>query len=264
MSFTDQESPLTARRIAVTLGGFAFFLFIGLAFQSGVGEGLRNLFHRSATVEQAEAELDRDPRTRSMAAAFKRHYPDEYNQFLRRIVAAANQRGQLAARREAFAFMQQFALSKVPHIVNAPETEVNRLGRAIVALSAALKDADVGLCARFQMNGLEAEDQIPESVVPAMMRVNIEQFRAARRGEDGNRVVRGPLSEADADAWFARLEAIDARIAEGVANDSLVGATPQQQCDAGLAIYQAAMDLPSAQSANVVAELLRGAAELEN
>ena len=264
MSYTDQESPFTPRRMASALGGIVVVILV-IALRSGSGDNgkgvLDSLINRSATVEQAEAELDRDPRTRSMAAAFKRHYPAEYDQFLQRVVAAANQRGQLAARREAFSFMERFVLSKVPHIANAPEAEVNRLGRASLALSEALRDADVQLCARFQMDGLNADDQIPPSVIPAMMRVNVEQFRAARRGEDAKGAGRGPLSQADAAAFLARLEAIDAEIAEKVADESLVRATPQQQCDAGLAIYQAALDLPPAQSANVIAELLRGAAE---
>ncbi|WP_114953807.1 hypothetical protein [Sphingosinicella terrae] len=263
MSYTDQESPFTARRMAAALGGIVIMFVIGLALRAGSsndGDGtFQSLQRRSTTVERAEAELARDGRSREMMAAFKANYPQEYDQFLRRVVDAVNRRGSAAARQEAFTFMETFVRSKVPHIAEAPDADVNRLGDALVDFSAALREADISLCARFQMGGLTAMDRLPESALPAMSRLNVAQFRAARQAENGRRVPRTALSDADAEAWFARIETIDPESARRIADDRLPAATPQQQCDAGLAIYQAAMELPPTRSANVVAELIRQA-----
>lgn len=258
MSFTQEKSTWSARRILGVVGGFLIVLVVGAGVRGGVdglfGDGLSS---GTATPERVGRALDAEPGLQNMMATFRTLYPAEYQELLRRLSDTVNAQGEQAASREAFFYMRRFMTSKANAIVSAPTADMRRLSAALLDLHQTLRRSSVQACAQFVMRGFAPGQQPPREAMEALGRANVAQLQAARNAEAGGRVERPSLTDEDADAWFRRLQTIDPGSAALIAGNRLEGADHQAQCNAGVAIYQATVDLPPEQSANVTAELIR-------
>ena len=215
---------------------------------------------RQTTSQDIAREIAGDADTAPLVAAFQAHYPREYEAMLARLAAVRNDRGEGAAAREAAQQMRAFMLTKVSAMAQAPATDLREIGNAITTTITELQRRDVNLCAQFVTRGFTPGQQIPDGPKQALVRVAALQLQAARHAEDGQRVNRTALSEADGEVWFRRISTIAPDLAPMINDGSIERATITRQCQAGLAIYQAATQLPEETAANVVAHLLRESA----
>ena len=263
MSYIDEESSLSPRRVVAGIGGVVVLFLVSMGIRAGSASegGLlpQGVFGRTVTAEQIAAELEREPQLRRMTAAFRAHYPREFEDLLGRLADTANARGQQAANSEAFFFMQRFMTAKAEFIARAPSADLRRLAATTLDLLQTLQRADLVLCGRVVMEGFRPGEQPPPQAVRPLMQLVTLQLRAARTAEDGDSVDRGPLSDADGSAWFERLRQIDPASATLIDSNRLDAATAPQKCAAGISIYRATLDLPQEQSANVMAQLVRDA-----
>ena len=139
MSFIDQESPFTFRRILAGIGGIVLVIVISSGFRGAVESVIRP----RATPESLVAELESQPEIRDMMMAFRMHYPEEHQLLLERVATSFNEDGVAAASRTAFAYMENFIESKLPHIANAPSSDLQRMAAGTADLYGALRNADV-------------------------------------------------------------------------------------------------------------------------
>ena len=260
-SFTEEESFFTPRKLLIGLSGFVLVIVLAIATPfalENAGKGFENSpFSRKATPEMLEAELGTNPQFRGTVTAFRTHYPQEYQAFLRRVADTANRQGRAAAERESFYFMRGFMTSKADAMASAPEADLRQLGDALLELMKSLQRSDVALCGRVIVSGFSPGQIPPPEVLTHINRINMLQIRAARHGEDRGRVTRGELGDADARAWVAQMQKIDPASAELIQSGTIERGSPDAQCRAGVVIYQAANALPPAPSANVTAHLVR-------
>lgn len=207
-----------------------------------------------------EAALDGNPDIRLTIAALRADYPHDYRALIERLAARAQGGGdRQALDREAAAFMADFMAAKAGFVAGAPDAQLREVAIAYAGLIRMLRDRDPDLCARFVTNGMPEGAPPPRSVTVRLDRISALRIRAARAGESGGRPPRAGLSPEDRRAWFARLARNDAASAALLAAGTIDRAPPLAQCKAGLALYQAAAELPAAQSANVMAGLSGGA-----
>jgi hypothetical protein len=209
------------------------------------------------------AEVDRYFReSRDFGATFNalhEAYPDDYSALINRIVEAAAGGTPAAAQREGFLFMRRLTSAHGAALARAPDEDLRALGTAYQAFTEALQGYSIPLCAQFTMTGFSPGLVLPPDLVRRMDTVNALQIRAMRRGEDAP-----PRAAMDADAqrlWVERLWAIDPDSAAALNNPA--NATPEQQCQAGIALYRAANDLPAHVSASVLATLFQASLRLQ-
>lgn len=157
--------------------------------------------------------------------------------------------------------MRNFMVSKTDALINAPDAELVRLGRANYALVRALRDSDVGLCAVYVSRGFGEGVRPPPAAVERLGELSRLQIRAARAGETAKRPPRPPLSEEEYAAWLAAMESADPVLARMISDGSIERAPPERQCAAGIVLYRAAAELPEALSASVNAHLFRASLE---
>jgi hypothetical protein len=96
----------------------------------------------------------------------------------------------------------------------------------------------------------------------AMVHVNALQIHAMRRAEGSPAPARGPLAQPDAVAFTAAV-ARENPAAVPLLQDQakLNGASDQDKCAVGVAIYDAVASLPEPQAANLIAFLIVNAAK---
>lgn len=219
------------------------------------------LLDRSRTPDGIAAALDGNPDIRQTIAALRTHYPGEYRALIERLAARAQAgAGQPALDREATLFMQAFMATKTGAIASAPEARLRDIAHAYVELIRTLGARDPETCARFVAGRMPEGAEPPRAVTVRLDRISALRIRAAREGERGRRPPRAGPSEADRNAWLARMTRIDPASAALLAGRALEHAPPAAQCRTGLLLYRAAAELPPGQAGNVIAGLLAGAA----
>lgn len=206
------------------------------------------------------AALDDNPDIRQTIAALRAHYPGEHRALVERLAQRSrNGDDQPALDREAAAFLRDFMAAKAGLIASAPDAQLRDIAIAYAELMRLLRARDTDLCARFVTNRMPERARPPRIVTVRLDRIAALRIGAARAGESGAWPPRSGIGLEDRRAWFARIREIDAASAALLADGPIERASPAQQCGAGLALYQAAAELPPAQSANVMAGLLGGA-----
>jgi hypothetical protein len=148
-------------------------------------------------------------------------------------------------------------ITKVDAIVSAPDAELRAGAAADLAAAQSLQRSDVALCAAFMGDGLPPGSRPSAEAMALIDHAAALRLRAAHAGE----ALRMPRisSVAASRAWMTRLAANDAASAALISSRRIEGSPPEQQCRAGIALYQAALDLPPAQGGEVIANLFRSA-----
>jgi len=209
------------------------------------------------TEEQLRQVLESQPEFRGTYTAFREEFPQDYQAFLTRMTATANAQGAAAAGVAAFHFMRRFMGSRVEDIAAAPDADLDRLADANVSLSRALRGYSVPLCAQFVMSGFSPGVRLSPEILARLDAANTIQLHAAAHAIRGPRVARGPLSPDLAGLWIRRMWALDPASAALLTEGRMETATPAEQCNAGIMIYQAAAELPAEQGGLVTAHLVR-------
>jgi len=247
----QEESSSKLTRYLVGIGAAILFALIGKPL-------IQTFFHPRWTAERVGAELERDPQMGDVYVALRENYPADSRRLLEQAAADANANDMAAADRNAFLFMRRFTQGKSAAITAAPADLLHRIAQEYSALFHVLRNSDPALCGRFVTEGFRPGDQPPAYALEHVGRLAALQIRAAHAGESSGRVARGELSDRDGAAFGEAVRANDPAAARLIADPAaLRAATPERQCDAGTAIYDAAAELPRETSGNVVAQLLR-------
>jgi hypothetical protein len=236
------------------LAGVAAFIFIGV-----IGKPyIQSFFHPRWTAERVQAELEKNPAMAETFIALRENYPADARAFMEQAAVDANRDDIAGANRNAFLFMRRFMQSKAGAIVAAPADHLRRIAREFSAMLHVLKNDAPALCAQFVMDGYHPGDNPPPNAAEHMGRLTALEIRAAHAGESAGRVARGPVSDRDGVAFVAALRANDPSVAPLLGDQAaLRAAPPDRQCALGVAIYDAAAELPEETSANIVAQILR-------
>jgi hypothetical protein len=242
------------RKLLLALVGFVAFAVVGYfarpLFQA--------VFHPQWTAERMEAELERDPTFRDVFLALKQNYPADSRALVEQAVADANRDDVEAANRNAFLFMRRFSRAKAEAMTRAPADQLHQIAQEYSGLMHALKNSDTNLCARVVMEGFRPGDHPPGAALDHINRIGALQIQAAHAGEAAGLPARTPLSDRDGAAFGSAVRANDASVAPLMTNEAaLRAAPPDRQCAMGVALYDAAAELPLETSANVTAQLLR-------
>lgn len=253
-----QSGDRRAKAVAWGAVGLLVLLFVaGLAMLARAPDNAARLFTGDMTPEQLGAQLRAIPELRGFYEEFERLYPAEHRRYLQRLSTTYNSRGRAAADREAFQFMRNFMVSKADAMINAPDAELVRLGRANYELVRTLRDTDVALCALYATRGFGEGVRPPPAAIERLGELSRLQIRAAHAGETAKRPPRPPLSDADYAKWLAAMEALDPVLARMISDGSIERAPPERQCAAGIILYRTAAELPEALAASVNAHLFR-------
>jgi hypothetical protein len=205
-----------------------------------------------------EAELEREPTFHDLFIALKDNYPADSRALVAQAVADANRDDVAAANRNAFLFMRRFSRSKAEAMTRAPAGQLRQIAQEYSALMHVLKTTDINLCARVVMEGFRPGDRPQAAALAHVNRIGVLQIGAAHAGESAGRVARGPLSESDGTAFGSAVRANDPSVIPLMTEEAALRSAPAaRQCDMGVAIYDAAAELPLERSANVTAMLLR-------
>ena len=253
-SFSEGESLVTPRKIALGLGGIALLALVAIGGPMVLGkkgEGSTN------TPEQMEAQLEANPHIGDAIRAFRTHYPQEYQDYLQRVADATNGRDAAATERQGLSYMRHFLAIKLEAIASAPAADLQQLASARLEVVRALGRSDVPSCARIVTTGYTTGDRPSAEVQALVGRVSALEIQAAKHGESSDKVTRGFLSDSDGQAWYARMRLIDRQATDQMQSGSIRSATPDAQCHAAQVQYQAATELPAELSANATAQLIR-------
>jgi len=236
-----------------------FIILLAAAAIVALIAGLFLLSPRSSmdTPEGVEAIFERNPSERLAMRALKANFPEDYRQLLGRIADAHRARGREAALQEGSAFMTRFMTAKVAAVAAAPDRNLQRIAGATLALIQVLRDENVALCAQFTMDGLGPGARLSANAMEHLARLSVYIIEAARAGEAPGRTPRPRPGQADIDAWFAAMRAIDPVAARRLENDDGAGQPPASQCRDGVVLYEAVTRLPGPTAANVTAHLVR-------
>jgi hypothetical protein len=210
-----------------------------------------------STPEGVEAMFERSPSEREATRALKANFPDDYRQLLGRMARVHRERGREAAMAEGDAFMTRFMSAKVNAIAAAPDRSLQRIAGATLAMIKVLRDENVAQCAQFTTEGLAAEARLSANATEHLTRLSIYLIEAARAGEAPGRTPRPQPSQADIDAWWAAMRAIDPVATRRLEDEDGTGHPPESQCRDGLVAYEAVTRLPGPAAASVTALLLR-------
>jgi hypothetical protein len=215
-------------------------------------------FHPRWTTERVEAELERDPNMRDVLLALRENYPADSRALLEQAAADANANDMASANRNAFLFMKRFMRGKANAIISAPSDQLHGIAQEYSAMFHVLRSGDPALCGRLVMEGFRPGDHPPANASEHLARLAALQIRAAHAGEMGGHVPRGALPDRDGAAFGAAVRANDPTVSPLLADQAaLRAASPDRQCAAGTAIFDAAAELPEESSANVVAQIVR-------
>ncbi|HEX6741079.1 MAG TPA: hypothetical protein VF079_04710 [Sphingomicrobium sp.] len=133
------------------------------------------------------------------------------------------------------------------------------LARAYAKLLRDLKADNVEACASLGSYGSPPPDSAGRSrtVKADLDAIGNLEVRSAKAAAAGGAVRRGTLTAAEQAAWSKAMDAHFAKASELWAGPAFDSASTAEQCDATVALFAGAADLPEATSANVMAQILR-------
>jgi hypothetical protein len=242
------------------IGGFAawlvgFFVVSGLVKFVIAGGAVGTTPN---TPERLDAFLQSNAEAGELYAAIKANYPDDYRQFLQQTSETIRTGNRAAIERQAFNFSRNVMVNHFDDMARAPSADLHAIARQYAALANTLKASDISLCSQFITTGFAPGTAYPEAIRPILRRIGTMQIAAARHGETQPRDPRGEISEHQALQFAEAIRARSPSATRLLLNESaLSGASPAEQCDAGVALYEAAANLPSDAAADVTIQLLR-------
>ncbi|MBA3676436.1 MAG: hypothetical protein H0W74_03425 [Sphingosinicella sp.] len=199
--------------------------------------------------------------------SIQRLFPAEYNRLIDKIFkAAAPHLGDNAALlRAGQVAMADFFKRKMPDAVNAPLPALAAINQSQLDLVKALRKDHATACAQYLDAGFDGTTTLPLPLQQKAMGVSILMLEAAKAGSERPRDrSRGSLDEEAAVAWVAKMAEVEpSPIIQKMLDDDAAqaAATPDQNCQMGIAIYAAIAELPREQAAKMTAYLLKSGME---
>lgn len=233
--------------IAAAVGG-ALWVRGGDLFKGGGGTGTNRI----------DAELQNHPQAGELYRTVKANYPDEYQAFVARLSEAARNGGSAAVEAQAFAFTRQLMVNHFAGLAKAPNGRIVEIARQYHLLATTLQRSNVALCAQLATTGFRPGSRPPPEAMAILNRIGTLQLQAARVGETQGGTARTDITPAEGDALvvaIGRRNPEAGRLLSG--GNALDLASPAQQCDTAVAIYEAIVAMPAEDAAKVTVSLLR-------
>ena len=258
MAFADDGDDGSRRKsnIIKIVVGVVALVVIGLAIKYFV---TGTLFGPEPPGARIDRELRADPLGGEAATAIREAYPDEYAAFTERLATMPRDIGsEFNLQAQASDFTKQLMINHYGGLARAPSDQLVEIARQYASLVGTLQRRDVALCGQYLTMGFIAGLRPPPEVVPIMSRITILQIRAARAGEtQPSAAPRGALTPEDQAALLAEINRRSPQSGALLSQPlGLMGAPADQQCAAGLAMYQAISALPPETAAKVMVSLL--------
>lgn len=216
------------------------------------------------TTERAAVEFDAEVSNSAhgeLYRAFREHYPREFADFRRQVIALVGSASPQDAYAFGFRYMQNFVTARLNAIASAPSAEAVGIASASLDVVRALRASDVAICAKFGMSGLTENDPVPQTgeVPRRLAALSARMIRAARMGETHGGAPRGNPTPQMVSTWISWIERNDPESHALLANQRLPAASAAQQCAATESLYAALAALPAEEAATVLTFLIRSA-----
>jgi hypothetical protein len=250
---------LTGRTILTVLASIAVFA----AVYFGGTYAYDHVFHRSHATGDPGVRLARDLERDPSFKVLRETFPDEFAELKSVVLARAKAGGGEAEVSAAgFAYMRNLAIRHAPDVAAAPAPLLGDYAAAQAGLVRALRDENPQLCADFAFRALPAGLKASPKVEKAGM-ANLEaQLRAARAGRD-NPVARRAADRSDYDEITRVMARNGARsdLVRSLSTGSATSLPVEEQCELGVALYDAVRKAPPDLSARVTATMMTAAAQ---
>jgi len=257
MAFVDDEDDGSLRT------GFSGKIVGVLVLAAAIVAGRFLLPHilrspSEATPERVLEEIERQPGNRELFEAIRSNYPAEFETFLQRFADTANAtKDDWPLREMGFNFTRGLARIHFEGLAHAPSDALREIARQYAVLYRTLGQTNVSLCARLATGGASsATDPIgSESVVG---HIGALQISAARQGEIRPSPTRSNLNDREAESFMRALRARSDMAARLLLDErAMANATPTQQCQSTIALYETMGELPPDQAAKALVYVLR-------
>ncbi len=224
------------------------FGLIGLAVGAVFGV---TAFQRNRAAVQ-EAAIQGMSKRSILLGAIKETFPEDYVS-IEKLVRQMESSGQNSdtARETVDGRIIALVRSKTHYVATASNEAMAGLARPQLAYVEFLRETDIGMCSRYSMTGLNADDLKRIRLSSGMkldQEVTAAMLRAARDGfEHPKRRISSTISAPTARAIVERMQRDRVRpslVARITSITGLNGASPTDQCEGGLAITRAIASLP--------------------
>ena len=250
----EEEEP---RRFRIGILVTAGLLFVaGIMTIGYLTTGSPFFLSQRWTPEQVDRALQ-DSEAAELYRAIKASYPEEYRAFLGNAAAGATEHGGDQLERYAALFGQRMLASHSAGLARAHNPHLIDIARQQVQLLTLLRRADARLCAIFTSGGEVRDSQLPAEARALLTRIEAMTIRAARIGERSSRGFRPALTNEERRALLAAASRRSPEAARVIADPRpMQAAPPDQQCAAGIAMYEAAIGLPPETAATAIVMMM--------
>ena len=222
------------------------------------GKPLRINYARKPKPDEIDAAIRRWGGFPATFQAIRQAYPADYQRMLE-FAAYDLHDGRIATTEVIYEQTQAgVRMRKLRSLIAAPAPALAEIADDYAKLLRDLKAENVAECANFGLYGAPPPDAAGRSRI---VKVDLDaigslEVRAAKAAEAGGAVRRGSLSAADRAAWSAAMNRHYARASELWSGQAFDSASTVEQCDATVALFAGAADLPEVASGNVLAHIL--------
>lgn len=211
-------------------------------------------------LEPADLELAirRSDKYSATFLAMKEEYPSDYARFLEQATGDVN-RGKVGTMDEVLDATQGgFRLGKLNLVVASPDSSLAKIADAYAKLVRDLRTDNVDDCATFgRLGRLPPRADGSGSLVKADVdAIGSLEIRAAKAAEKAGSAARGNLTAEERAAWNRAMDTQNPGASELWAGPAFETATAGEQCDATVALFAGAANLPDPASAKVMAQVL--------
>jgi hypothetical protein len=223
------------------------------------GKPLRINYARKMKPEEVDALIRQWGDFPATYQAIRETYPAEYERLLDH--SAHDLRDDRFGTREEILERGQAVvrIGKLNSLIAAPAPALAALAQAYAKLVRDLKAEDVSECASLGSYGSPPPGAAGRgrAVKADLDMIGSLELRAVKAADTGGAMRRGILNSNDRSAWNAAMNASYAKASELWAGSAFDSASVAEQCDATVALFVGAAELPEESSANVMAHILQ-------
>lgn len=214
---------------------------------------------RDYTPDRVRTEIESDPGNREAFAAIRASYPTEYDTFLRRMADTANStKDNWALRQQAFDFTRGLMRIHFDGLARAESVEIRNIALQYGALFRALSQSNVDLCGQAATRGFSPGMEVGPEAMAIINHIGAMQITAASHGEARATLPRVAMTEAETQQFLRAVRARSEPSLRLMLDDrAMASATPEQQCQAAIVVYEVIGALPPDDGAKATIQLLR-------
>lgn len=223
------------------------------------GKPLHINYARTMKADEVDAAIRQSGLFPSTFQAIREEYPADYQRLLNDSAYDIHD-GRMGTTAEILERAQAVTrIQRLRSLTAARAPALAELARAYARLLGDLKADNVEACANLGSYGSPPPDSAGRSptVKADLDAIGNLEIRAAKAAEAGAAVRREGLTAEEQAAWTAATNAHYARASALWAGPAFDSASAAEQCDATVALFAGAADLPEATSANVLAHILQ-------